>query len=139
MNNPAATTILIADYEGHILDACLSRLRAGEFKVVTVRDGREALGTALTICPAIVSASIFLPKMSGIELCQRLRHDGRTESTHIILLSRMALLPWQQRRARQAGCNSLLIEPHLPDALCDAVHGICVKPVSSPLHGWSPV
>src|ERR1700680_3780244 len=119
MSRPAAATILIADYDGRSRQLCSSTLSANGFTVVAVRDGQEALDATLAILPDFVSATVFLPTISGVDVCRHLKRDKRTRDIPLVLLSSTALLPTQRLRTREAGCDSLLIQPHLPEALCD--------------------
>jgi CheY-like chemotaxis protein len=119
MSNPAVETILIAHYDARVREVCSTRFREAGWRVIAVADGAEALQTSLAAHPEIVSASIFLSAIGGVELCRRLKRDRRTSDIRVILHSSAALLPGQCRLAREAGCDVLLVQPCLPGALFD--------------------
>src|SRR5579864_2138674 len=119
MSTPAVETILIAHYDARVRELCSTKFREAGWMVMAVADGAEALQTSLAVRPEIVSASIFLSAIGGVELCRRLKHDRRTSHIRVILHSGAALLPGQCRLAREAGCDVLLVQPCLPGALFD--------------------
>jgi two-component system, cell cycle response regulator DivK len=84
---------------------------------------------ALAVAPKadIVVTGLRLPgSVDGIELIGRLRTDGRTRRTPIIVLTASALQT-ERERAQQAGCDVFLPKPCLPEEL---LHEVCrlVKP-----------
>jgi len=103
VSNQSVATILIADYDVRTRERCSSRLNTGGFNVISIAGGQDALETALAARPDIVSATIFLPAISGVELCRRLKHDRRTTNIRVILHSSTALLPRQ--------CRQLMMRP----------------------------
>src|SRR5712671_5197312 len=74
-------TILVADDESHILHVVSLKLRNAGFRVVTARDGQEALELAQQEHPDLLITDYHMPQLSGLELCQRLKQDPAT--THI--------------------------------------------------------
>jgi two-component system, cell cycle response regulator DivK len=64
----------------------------------------------------IVTGILLRGDMDGVELIRRLRAEPSSASTPIVVLTACA---WETERARaeQAGCDSFLPKPCLPDAL----------------------
>ncbi len=66
-------------------------------EVVVVRDGAEALdylfatgnysGRDTSVTPAVILLDLKLPKVSGLEVLQRLRADERTELLPVVILT----------------------------------------------------
>jgi DNA-binding response OmpR family regulator len=69
-------TILIADDEPGIVLGLGDELRGEGFKVVTVGNGEEALAAVRKHKPSLLILDIMLPRLSGIEVCKRLRQEG---------------------------------------------------------------
>src|SRR4051794_10345862 len=71
-------TILVADDESHILHVVSLKLRNAGYRVVTARDGQEALELATAERPDLLITDYHMPQLSGLELCQKLKQDPST-------------------------------------------------------------
>jgi two-component system response regulator RegX3 len=78
------TRILVVDDEPALLDAVGYALRSEGFEVETATDGEEALQTLSGDSVELVVLDIMLPRLSGIEVCRRMREAS---DVPIILLS----------------------------------------------------
>ena len=68
--------ILIADDEQDILDAVVYALTAEGFDVDAVTDGESALQAARSESYDVVLLDVMMPRLSGTEVCRRLRSDS---------------------------------------------------------------
>jgi DNA-binding response OmpR family regulator len=68
--------ILIADDEPGIVLGLGDELKAEGFKVFSAGNGEEALAAVRKHKPSLLILDIMLPKLSGIEVCKRLRREG---------------------------------------------------------------
>ena len=57
------------------------------FEVQTAADGIEGLRVVKTMKPDVVIADVSMPKMSGSELCHRIKSDEETAGVKVILLT----------------------------------------------------
>ena len=89
--------------------------RAG-FDVTTAVDGRDALAKARALIPDLVVMDLAIPGIDGWEVTRRLKRDPRTRDVPVIALTGY-VLAGARERARQAGCDSFLTKPCLPDVL----------------------
>jgi two-component system phosphate regulon response regulator PhoB len=80
-------TILVADDESHILHVVSLKLRNAGFRVVTARDGQEALELAQQEHPDLLITDYHMPQLSGLELCQKLKQAAETSSIPAIMLT----------------------------------------------------
>src|SRR5688500_20331176 len=80
-------TILVADDESHILHVVSLKLRNAGFRVLTARDGQEALEMAQQNHPDLLITDYHMPQRSGLELCQRLKQDSKTSDNPAIMLT----------------------------------------------------
>jgi two-component system response regulator RegX3 len=78
------TRILVVDDEPALLDAVGYALRSEGFDVATADDGEEALSALSDNGVELVVLDIMLPRLSGIEVCRRMREAS---DVPIILLS----------------------------------------------------
>jgi len=79
--------ILVVDDEIHILHVIGYKLRQAGYEVLTARDGPEALEMAQVELPDLVITDYHMPRLSGLELSQRLRHLPATRDIPVILLT----------------------------------------------------
>jgi signal transduction histidine kinase/CheY-like chemotaxis protein len=82
--------ILVVDDTPGLRDF-LSSLLAPHFEVVTANDGLEGLEKAHEITPDLILSDVMMPRMSGGELCRRLKAEpGELGRIPIILLTAKA-------------------------------------------------
>ena len=86
------------------------------YEVVEARNGREAIEAAIQRTPDIIIMDLSLPVMDGWEATRRLKADERTRQIPVVALTGHALAG-HSKGARDAGCDSFLAKPCLPDQL----------------------
>ena len=69
--------VLLVDDEPALLEIMAETLREAGFAVETAGDGEEALRRIEVHEPDVVVADVHMPRMSGHELCRRVRASGR--------------------------------------------------------------
>jgi DNA-binding response OmpR family regulator len=70
---PESPTILLVDDEEAVQKLLTYPLEREGFRVVSARDGQEALDVFAAESPDLVVLDIMLPKIDGLEVCKRLR------------------------------------------------------------------
>ena len=116
-------TILVADDESHILHVVSMKLRNAGFRVVTARDGREALELAHHERPDLIITDYHMPELSGIELCQRLKQENDTSSIPAIMLTARGYCLEPQDTER-SGILCMLSKPFSPRQLLATVNEV---------------
>ena len=102
--------ILIVDDNEDGAESLAMLLEIGEHDIHIVHDGPEAIEAAERLRPDVVLLDIGLPRMSGYEVCRRIRQQpwGRE-------LTVVALTGWGQeedrQRSRDAGFDAHLVKP----------------------------
>ena len=86
------------------------------FEVVEAENGMEALQRAIDENPDIILMDLSLPVMDGWEATRRLKANARTKDIPVVALTGHALAG-HSKGAREAGCDSFLAKPCLPDQL----------------------
>jgi CheY-like chemotaxis protein len=86
------------------------------YDVMEARNGKEAIEAAFARTPDIIIMDLSLPVMDGWEATRRLKADERTSRIPVVALTGHALAGHSQG-AREAGCDSFLAKPCLPDQL----------------------
>ena len=120
-------TILVADDESHILHVVSLKLRNAGYRVLTARDGQEALETARNELPNLLITDYHMPRLSGIELCQLLKSEPRTAGIPAIMLTARGynLEPSDTERS---GILKMLSKPFSPRELLATVEEILGVP-----------
>jgi DNA-binding response OmpR family regulator len=77
-------TILVVDDEPEIVKLVRAYLEGAGYRVVTAKDGREALLVARHEKPDLIILDLTMPEMDGLEFTRRLR---REKNTPIIMLT----------------------------------------------------
>jgi two-component system, cell cycle response regulator DivK len=86
------------------------------FRVIQAANGLEALDQAFTNHPDIIIMDLSLPVMDGWEATRRLKADQRTNAIPVVALTGHAM-QGHSKGAIEAGCDSFVAKPCLPDQL----------------------
>jgi len=82
-----AVSVLVVDDEENIREVLTYVLEINGFIADTAKDGIEALEKIGREKPDIIILDVIMPRMSGFELCRRLREDSLLRAVPIIFLS----------------------------------------------------
>ncbi|GHT44669.1 two-component system response regulator [Planctomycetales bacterium] len=102
--------ILLADDNQpnvELLDAYLSTF---DCEIETAADGAETLEKVQSFKPDLILLDIMMPKMSGFEVCQKLKSDPATKGVMILMVTALNALG-DIERAVGAGCDDYLSKP----------------------------
>ena len=80
-------TILIVDDEADILKLIEDILKPEGYDVIKAQSGTEALKILKKIKPNLVLLDFFMPKMSGREVCEKIRADSKLKGIKIAFLT----------------------------------------------------
>ena len=115
--------ILVADDETHILHVVSLKLRNAGFTVLTARDGQEALELAQQERPDLIITDYHMPQLSGLELCQRLKQDPKTNGIPAIMLTARGY-HLEPRDTQESGILRMLSKPFSPRQLLSTVNEV---------------
>jgi DNA-binding response OmpR family regulator len=74
--DPSGARVLVVEDDQEIADVLRRSLRHDGYEVRTSADGVDALDTAAGFVPDLVVLDLGLPRMDGVEVCQRLRAES---------------------------------------------------------------
>ena len=80
-------TVLVVDDDAAICRLFERWLVAKGYSVVIANDGEAALDAVRRQPPDVVLLDVAMPLMNGIEVCRRIKQDGATRLTPVILVS----------------------------------------------------
>jgi DNA-binding response OmpR family regulator len=79
--------VLIADDEPNIVMSLEFLMQRAGYQVQVAGNGEEALRLATEQAPDLMLLDVMLPKMSGFEVCQKLRESPACAGIKIIMLT----------------------------------------------------
>ena len=111
---PEGTTrpprILIADDNPHGVELLEAYLAGTDAEIRTAADGEETLEQVRQWQPDLILLDIMMPKISGFEVCKRIRANAATSGIVIIMITALDQ-PSDVDRAVEAGTNDFLTKP----------------------------
>lgn len=79
--------IVVIDDDPDIVQILKTTLKSKGYEVLTAPDGEEGLRLIGTSEPDLIILDLMMPKLSGLEVCRRLRENDKTRHIPIIVLS----------------------------------------------------
>jgi DNA-binding response OmpR family regulator len=117
------TTILIADDEVPIVELVRFTLEDDRVRVIGAFDGATALELAFATRPDLAILDVQMPRLSGLEVCRRLRATRECEHMRLVILSAAGQAD-DRARGVAAGADEYLTKPFSPLALLSLVRSL---------------
>jgi CheY-like chemotaxis protein len=103
-------TILVVDDNQQNLELLQAYLEDVDCQAVPARDGLEALEIIAKEPPDLILLDVMMPKMSGFEVCKRIKNDPKTTDIPVIMVT--ALNEFGDiERAIDSGTDDFLSKP----------------------------
>ena len=115
--------ILCVDDEPDILEILKYNLSNEGYNVSTAADGKSAIKIAYNISPNLIIMDVMMPKMDGIEACEKLRSDEKFNDTIIMFLTARGE-DYSHVAAYDAGADDYVTKPVKPKVLVSKVKGL---------------
>ncbi len=119
----ALTRILVVEDEEALTTLLDYNLRQENFDVAIASDGEEALVKIDEAAPDIVILDWMLPKISGIEVCRRLRSKPETKNIPVIMLTARSEEA-DRIRGLETGADDYLTKPFSTNELIARVRAV---------------
>lgn len=110
VTNSTAQRILIADDHPHGVELLEAYLGETPYEMRTATNGEETLLLVQEWHPDVVLLDIMMPRLSGFEVCKRIRQDPDTRDIGIIMITALDQ-PADVDRAVEAGTDDFLTKP----------------------------
>ncbi len=102
--------ILIADDNVQNVELLEAYLAGIDCELKTAFDGEETLQTVETFKPDLILLDVMMPKLSGFEVCRKLRANPDTKETLILMVTALNEAA-DFERGVQAGTDDFLTKP----------------------------
>ena len=109
--NAGQEYLLIAEDDPDILKLLDATLTFKGYRVITARNGRDALEILQLKRPAIVIADIMMPKLDGFGLVHRIRINPETRDIPVVFITATHITPADLEFALNIGATRFLQKP----------------------------
>ncbi len=106
----SASKILIADDDIRNCELLEAYLANQGYDIQMVYNGQQTLDAVAKSPPDLILLDIMMPRMSGYEVCQRLKTDKATHEIPIVMVTALAEMG-DIEKAVQAGADDFLTKP----------------------------
>ena len=103
-------TILLVDDNLQNLELMQAYLDDLPSRVVTAADGVEAMEAVAREKPDLILLDVMMPRMSGFEVCQKLKANPETREVIIVMVTALNEVP-DYERAVESGTDDFLSKP----------------------------
>jgi DNA-binding response OmpR family regulator len=129
-----AATVLVAEDDSDLRELFATILSTAGYGVVAVRDGVEATEVLQERSIDLVLTDMWMPRVSGLDLCKRLRANPATTRLPVLVIS--AYGSWRgKEEALLVGANDYIAKPVRASSLLSKVEAIVGKPPPPPPPG----
>ena len=123
--------ILIVDDEPNIVMSLEFLMQHQGWETVIAQDGEAALEALALEKPDLVILDVMLPRMSGFDVCERIRADPRWRELRVLMLTAKGREA-EVARGMRAGADAYVTKPFSTKELVDHVRRLLGE------HGRSP-
>ncbi len=102
--------VLVVDDNKQNLELLLAYLEDVDCRTVAASSGPEAIDIVEQAPPDLILLDVMMPKMSGFEVCKRLKNDAKTADIPIIMVTALNELG-DIERAINCGTDDFLSKP----------------------------
>ncbi len=106
----STATILLVDDNAQNLELMQAFLEELPCQIRTASDGVEAIESIDRSCPNLVILDVMMPRMSGFEVCQKIKSQPSTRDTVVIMVTALNEVS-DYERAVECGTNDFITKP----------------------------
>jgi CheY-like chemotaxis protein len=102
--------ILLVDDVAMFLELQKMFLRLSAVRIMTARDGAEALRIAREERPSLIFMDLHMPNMDGAECCSRIKADPALSSIPVVMITSQGRED-EKDVCLKAGCDGFMTKP----------------------------
>ncbi len=118
--------ILIAEDEHDIRELITFTLQYAGHEVTTATNGEEAYESALRVLPDLILLDVRMPRMTGYEVCKKIKSNADTQLIPVVFLSAKGQ-DAEVKTGLMSGADEYIVKPFAPDQLAERVRAILAK------------
>ncbi|RLD20686.1 MAG: response regulator [Bacteroidetes bacterium] len=118
--------LLIVDDEAHIrmlLEQTLEDLEDEGVDFFMADNGEQALALIESEAPDLVLLDVMMPKMNGMEVCQRVKQNPDLKNVYVIILTAKGQ-EVDKQRSFDVGADRYMTKPFDPDEILDVARDV---------------
>lgn len=104
------STVMIVDDNAQNVELLQAFLESLPVKLVTAGDGIEALEKVTEHNPDLILLDIMMPRMSGFQVCRKLKSDAKTKDIQILMVTALNELG-DIEQAAECGTDDFVSKP----------------------------
>jgi CheY-like chemotaxis protein len=104
------STILIVDDNPQNVELLQAFLESLPVKIVTAVDGIDALAKVAEHNPDLILLDVMMPRMSGFQVCKKLKSDAKTKDIQILMVTALNELG-DIEQASECGTDDFVSKP----------------------------
>ncbi len=116
-------TVLLVDDNTQNLELIQAYMESMPCRILVAHDGIEAMARIEQDHPDVVLLDVMMPRMSGFEVCQRVKANPATRETTIIMVTALHEIG-DMERAVECGCDDFVSKPVNKVELLTRVRGL---------------
>jgi len=116
-------TVMVVDDSITIRRVTERVLARNGYRVITAKDGLDAIAQLQTELPNVILLDIEMPRADGFEVATFIRGNDRLKHVPIIMITSRSGEKHRER-ARQIGVNRYVIKPYQEEQLMSEVRGV---------------
>ena len=131
MNTPQGYLLVVEDIPD-ILKLLEATLKFKGYRVLTARNGEEALEAIRNEHPLLVVTDILMPRMDGFSLVHRLRIDPETRDIPVVFLTATYVAPEDKAFALSIGVTRFIEKPVKLEEFLPVIEKLITQKVTIP-------
>ena len=113
--------VLCIDDDQLLLGLVRDTLEANGFEAITATDGPTGVEIAKKLQPDVILVDVLMPRVSGFEVCRRLRADAALKATPIIIMTAVSD-PGLKEKGFEAGADLAMPKPFDPMQIISVIN-----------------
>ena len=122
-DRPPYTVLVCDDHPQNLELLCIYMEDLPEARVITATNGVEAMSQVAADPPDLILLDIMMPKMSGFEVCKRLKGDPKTRDIIVVMVTALNETG-DVERAAACGTDDYISKPIERAALVELVRNL---------------
>ncbi|MCL4141353.1 UNVERIFIED_CONTAM: hypothetical protein GTU68_040944 [Idotea baltica] len=115
--------VLLVDDEPDVLEIVSYNLKNEGYQIFTATNGLEAIEKASEIIPHLILLDVMMPKMDGVEACQKIRNIDKLQDVVIAFFTARGE-DYSQLAGFDAGADDYITKPVKPKVLVSKVNSL---------------